>query len=84
MTASERRENCIFVVELLQHMPVYEVVYGWKKEVHNTNIQMDKGCRTPYDREQCNHYTNVSVARPCHWGWGVGGVVDSWCALYLI
>nr|KAG5714645.1 hypothetical protein BaRGS_000133 [Batillaria attramentaria] len=32
------------------HMPVYEVVYGWSKEGRDTNIQLEKGCRTPCEQ----------------------------------
>ncbi|KAK7111510.1 hypothetical protein V1264_011128 [Littorina saxatilis] len=45
------------------HMPVYEAVREWAKEGRETHIQMESGCRTPYDRTQCNHFTNMVQPR---------------------
>ncbi|XP_076460344.1 uncharacterized protein LOC143293377 [Babylonia areolata] len=41
------------------HMPPYEMVYGWQREGMNTDVALNKGCRTPFDQSKCNHYTNM-------------------------
>ncbi|XP_071129965.1 uncharacterized protein [Mytilus edulis] len=38
---------------------IYNIVYNWGNEGYNVNKKLVSGCRTPADRERCNH--NVIV-----------------------
>ncbi|XP_063444685.1 uncharacterized protein LOC134725091 isoform X1 [Mytilus trossulus] len=38
---------------------IYNIVYNWGNEGYNVNKKLETGCRTPADRERCNH--NVIV-----------------------
>ncbi|XP_052068500.1 uncharacterized protein LOC127707777 isoform X3 [Mytilus californianus] len=38
---------------------IYNIVYNWGNEGYNVNRKLESGCRTPADRERCNH--NVIV-----------------------
>jgi len=49
--AEERGEN----------VPIYQVVFKWGNEGYDTGKEMESGCRTPFDREECNHNTNIMV-----------------------
>ncbi|GFN86255.1 cysteine-rich secretory protein lccl domain-containing 2 [Plakobranchus ocellatus] len=44
---------------LEQGKDVYHVVYAWSIEEFNTRLRMAHGCRTPGDKERCNHFTNI-------------------------
>lgn len=41
--------------------PIYQVVFEWGNEGYDVDREMESGCRTPFDREQCNHNTNIMV-----------------------
>lgn len=41
--------------------PIYQVVFEWGNEGYDVDQELATGCRTPFDREQCNHNTNIMV-----------------------
>lgn len=45
---------------LIQTSRVYNVVYDWGAEGSDVDQRQNVGCRTPDDRERCNHNSIVS------------------------